>query len=37
MPSLLEGLKCIKHQVTYSDVINIRLPVWEGLVRLLWY
>ncbi len=25
----------IKHQVTYSDVINIRLPIWEGLVRLL--
>ena len=24
----------IKHQVTYSDVINIRLPIWEGLVRL---
>ena len=25
----------ILHQVTYSDVINIGLPIWEGLVRLL--
>ena len=23
----------ILHQVTYSDVINIGLPIWEGLVR----
>ena len=25
----------ILHQVTYSDVINIGLTIWEGLVRLL--
>ena len=25
----------IKHQGTYSDVINIGLPVWKGLVRFL--
>ena len=29
------SVSTIKHQVTYSDVINIGLPVWEGLVRLL--
>ena len=28
------SVSTIKHQVTYSDVINIGLPVWEGLVRL---
>ena len=38
MPSLTEERhirsKCIKHLVTYSDVINIGLPIWEGLGRL---
>ena len=29
------SVSTIKHQVTYCDVINIGLPVWEGLVRLL--
>ena len=28
------NVSTIKHQVTYSDVTNIGLPVWEGLVRL---
>ena len=28
------AINTIKHQVTNSDVINIGLPFWEGLVRL---
>ena len=30
----LEGVRGVE-LVTYSDVINIGLPIWEGLVRLL--
>ena len=32
----LEGVRGVE-LVTYSDVINIGLPIWEGRVRSLYY